>query len=505
MHQTSRFYPFAMDKIWLLIICLTAFRLVFIGFAPVTEQEVYYWLYSQNLDYSYVDHPPMVGISIFLGTYLFGDNGFGIKFMAVVWSLLTNTLLYITARRAASELSELESKDIAFTAVVLYNLALFVHLFAIIQQPDSALLFFWLAVLYFIQEFQITRRSRNFIYAGVALGLGLLTKYTVVAILPGIFIALLLNPRTRRSLLTVYPYLAVIIAFILFSPVIYWNYQHEWISFDMQFSQRGQKATSPNSLHYRYLLQLIGTQLAMLSPLLFVLFIKCCSRLASQWRRYSAVHLYFLSGAFLILGFTLISLTSKVKLHWLLPGYLGIILAIAFMFKEFLLSKSKWVSRGAWFSIILIVLCHGLLAFPGFQVFQVNSWSGWKHFTGQVLDLQDSLGGQKNVFIFTNSHKTAAYITFYSPDHQRTYAHNAIGVFAKQFDVWGVPENLRGKTGIYVSSRPKLNPAEKVLVARYFDKVSFARKFSYSLFSVGDKPTRDIYCYIGTNYSLDPK
>lgn len=493
------------DRAWLLIAGLTVFRLVFIAFAPVTSQEAYYWLYSRSLDLSYADHPPMIGLSIFVGTFLFGDNAFGIKFMAVVWSFLTNVLLYITARRALVELSPEQRANTAFCALVIYNLTLFAHAFAVIQQPDSALLFFWLAVLYFVQEFQRTQRGTCFLYAGIALGASLLCKYTAVAILPGIFVAMLLTAQQRRALLSVYPYAAVVLAVLIFLPVLYWNANHEWISFTMQFSHRGQEAASGGGLHIRYFLQLLATQLAMLTPLVFVLFVKSCFTLSKRWRDFPGVHLYFLSGAFLIFGFVLISFTSKVKLHWLLPAYSGAILAIAYLYRGTGLWASVWVRRGAVFSLVLIVCCHLLLVIPGFQIFQVNSWSGWHQFTREVTDLQESLGGRDKVFLFADSHKTAAYLTFYSEGHQPAYAQNIIGGFAKQFSVWELPAGLQGKSGLYVSSRAQLMPDERTLMEAHFDQVSEVAKFEYPLISIGDPPVRAIYCFLGTRYHRKPR
>lgn len=488
----------------MLIIGLTLFRLIYIGFAPVTAQEAYYWLYSQHLALSYVDHPPLVGYSILLGTTLFGDNSYGIKFMAVIWSLLTNILLYRTARRALAGHPDSEAKNTTFLAVVLFNLTLFANIFAVIQQPDPALLFFWLLVLYFIQEFRITVQPRNFIFAGIALGFGLLCKYTAVAILPGILIALLLDKALRRSLLTPYPYVAMVVAAVVFLPVVIWNWQHDWVSFAMQFSQRAKEATGGRSIHIGYFLQLIATQLAMLSPLVFVLFVKSCITMSSEWRTQRPARLHFLSGVFLIIGFTLISLTSKVKFHWLLPGYLGAIIAIALLSGSSPF-RSKWFSRGAWLSIGLVAAFYVLFLVPGFQIVQVNNWSGWKAFTHQIVELQEKLGGKNKVFIFTDSHKTAAYVTLYSPTHQRAYAHDIVGSFAKQLSMWKLPRALNGMDGLYVTTEPQLSPPARKLLGRYFDEVTLAATFSYPLLAIGDDSTRRIYCFLAKNYRIKPR
>ncbi len=493
-------------QVWSFIVGLTLFRLVYITLAPVTSQEVYYWLYSKHPALAYVDHPPMIAVSIFIGTWAFGDSGFGIKFMGALWSLLTNMFLYLTVVRGLSKTSgkNENAEQLGLLAVLLYNLTLFAHAFAVIQQPDAALLFFWLLVVFFVQEFQLTGRLRYLIYAGIALGFGMLCKYTAVALLPGILVALLLTSGGRQSLLTPYPWLALVCAALIFSPVIYWNWNHDWASFDMQFNDRGGEIASQRSIRFKYFVQLMGTQLAMLTPLVFILLIQFYYRIATRWREHPQAHLYFLSGLFLIAGFVLISFTSKVKVHWLLPGYLGVVLGIVIVFRFELSFKSPWIRRGAWFSALLIGLCHVLFLIPGFQIFQVNSWSGWRDLTAKVERLQEQLGGRDQVFLFADSHKTAAYLTFYTKDHQRTYAENIFGQFAKQFNVWGIPKSLQGKNALYVTSTADLSIGEAEALGKYFDQLTQVAKFSYPLISVGDEPARDVYCYLGAHYHYKP-
>ncbi len=360
-------------------------------------------------------------------------------------------------------------------------------------------------MIFWVQEFQLTGKAIYLIYAGIGLGLGMLSKYTAVALLPGILLALLLTDSGRRSLLSPYPWVAVGLAAIVFSPVVFWNAGHEWVSFQMQFHDRGDEIASQTKIQFKYFFQLLGTQLAMLMPLVFVLLIRFYYRMAARWRECPQAHFYCLSGVFLIVGFVLISFTTKVKVHWLLPGYLGVVLGIVVVFGSSLSFRSTWIKLGTGFSLALIGLCHSLFLVPGFQIFQVNSWSGWPELTAQVVALQRELGGPDRVFLFADSHKTAAYLTFYSADHKRTYAQNIFGEFAKQFSVWGRPESLQRKKGLFVSSRPELSDGENRQLEKYFDKVTKVAKFTYPLISVGDKPTRDVYCYLGTGYRLRPR
>ncbi len=127
-------------QVWYFIAALTGFRLIYSYFLPLIPQEAYYWYYIQYPDWSYFDHPPMAAYSIGLGTWLFGDNFFGVKFMAVIWGALTNLFLYLTTIAAAEHFwpqSKERKTDLGMAALVLYNLTVFAHLYALVSVPDN--------------------------------------------------------------------------------------------------------------------------------------------------------------------------------------------------------------------------------------------------------------------------------------------------------------------------------------------------------------------------------
>ena len=136
---------------------LTLFRLIYIHFLPIIPQEAYYWYYAQYPALSYFDHPPMAAYSIWLGTKIFGHISLGVKFMAVIWSLLTNIVLFKTVQRASD--GKEDSLKLAFASVILYNLMIFAHFYSILMVPDNPLIFFWLLSIYFFQEILLTEKK----------------------------------------------------------------------------------------------------------------------------------------------------------------------------------------------------------------------------------------------------------------------------------------------------------------------------------------------------------
>ena len=479
---------------------LTLFRLIYIFFLPLIPQEAYYWYYAQYPALSYFDHPPMAAYSIWLGTHLFGDTAFGVKFMAVIWGALTNLFLFLTIRRTAAHLGKAEPAKLAFYGVVLYNLTVFAYLYCMLIVPDTPLLFFWMLSLYFFQEALLSEKGIYWIYTGIAMGLGFISKYTIVGLLPAFFFVLLLKKDLRHHLRSPWPYLGFILMLVLMIPVVYWNYEHHWASFGFQFSER---AAHVKRFQTKYIFQLIGSQMALLTPLLFVLLIALFAKIKTLYQNHFWIFNLFFSGLFIILGFTLISLRSLVKMNWLLPGYLGVIAAAALLYTPNMQLNSVWKKIGVYFSVFLILVAHLLQIIPNVPIAEGNTWSGWQDASQKIYRLQQEFGGQKKCFIFANSYKSASLLKFYLPDQQNTYAQNIYGRPALQFDIWGTPDSLQGKDALYVFTDRREYKNDLKYIRPYFESVEPLKEFEYTF--NGKIHVRTIYCYYAKNYRLAQK
>ncbi len=478
---------------------LTLFRLFYLLFIPITPQEAYYWYYIQYPALSYFDHPPMAAYSIGLGTLIFGDTVFGVKFMAVLWFAGINFLFLATAYRLLTmvipELSKEKIIFFSFAGLIFFNLTIFAHLYSILTVPDTPLLFFWLLSIYLFLRLLQTGQKRWWIFLGISLGLGLLSKYTMIALLPGLFAALLLKKEWRRWLATPYPYLALLIMVLVFSPVIIWNAQHHWASFGFQFSERASKLKPFTT---KYVVQLFFSQLFMLTPLVFIAlfwFVKKVIRhkLKPEW-----VGMLFFTGFFIVGGFLYISLKSLVKMNWLLPGYLGWILGVIVLFVQSKRTFTQWMRRGVYFSLFLLLLAYSIQIIPNIPLGEGNTWSGWQDAAHKIHQLQQQMGGKKKVFIFANSYKSASLLKFYLPDHQDTYAQNIYQRPALQFDIWGTPDTLKGKNALYVFDDRHEYKNDLKFVKQYFDSLYLKQKFEYRFLNRWH--TRTIYCYEARHY-----
>jgi len=206
-------------------------RLVYCGQVELLPEEAYYWNYSQHLDIGYLDHPPMVAWLIWLGTAAFGNSAFGVRIGALCCGIIASVFAYRLTKHLFDEPS-------ALVAAVLMQALPFFFMSGLLMTPDAPLTAAWAASLYFLERALLATRSSAWWWAGVCLGFGLLSKYSIGLLAPAVLIFMLLDPRSRRLLVQWRPYAAALLALAIFSPTILWNARHEWVSFAFQTSRR---------------------------------------------------------------------------------------------------------------------------------------------------------------------------------------------------------------------------------------------------------------------------
>ena len=442
-------------------------RLAFMSAVDLLPEEAYYWNYAQHLDFGYLDHPPMVAWLIWLGTSVFGDTEFGVRLGAVVCWLIAAFFSFKLA-------SNLYGKTAAFIALLLLSALPFFFAMGLLMMPDAPLTAAWAGSLYFLERATLGEDRKAWTGAGICIGLGLLSKYTIALLAPATLIFLLLDTRSRRSLSTPWPYVAVLIATLLFSPVIAWNAMHEWASFAFQSARRLAESTE-FSLHV-----LIGSILVLITPVGFFAVLTAFTpssgslsafhRHFDRKRAFIAVHT--LIPLFLFAGF---SVFHQVKLNWTGPLWLAVLPAVAHaIIVEGRTAHSKLASRNyrAWgMTVGIAVLMYGAslhymaLGLPGvgypesFRALPI----AWQEFGESVEQIEDGVEhsvGSEPVLVGMDKYNLAALVAFYgvgeSDSIHDTVGRRLFGLDSLMFDYW-MPEAINnGRPVIMFSLTPEL-------------------------------------------------
>jgi dolichol-phosphate mannosyltransferase len=206
-------------------------RLAYLGLPELMEQEAYYWAYAQHPSLSYLDHPPLVALLVWLGTVLVGTTEFGVRIGAFICWFVTAFFVHRLTVRVCG-------RSAALGALLLVGILPFYFGIGLMMTPDAPLHAAWAALLYFLYRALVENRSEAWLGVGFSLGLGLLSKYTIVLLGPAACCFMLIDRRARRWFFRGEPLGALLLALVLFLPVLIWNYQHDWASFLFQSQQR---------------------------------------------------------------------------------------------------------------------------------------------------------------------------------------------------------------------------------------------------------------------------
>jgi 4-amino-4-deoxy-L-arabinose transferase-like glycosyltransferase len=180
-------------------------------------------------------------------------------------------------------------------------------------------------VLFGLAKVLETGRGIWWLAVGAAVGAALLSKYTALFFGLAILIWLLAVPKLRHWFASPWPYLGGIVAFAIFSPVILWNAEHHWVSFAKQFGR-----ARIEDFHPVFIAELIPTQIAFATPLVFILGAMGLHALA--WRKVGASASRVLINTMfwtIVAYFAWHSLHARVEANWFAPVYPAFVVAAA--------------------------------------------------------------------------------------------------------------------------------------------------------------------------------
>lgn len=332
----------------------TLFRLYLAAFTGLSVGESYYWRGAQFLQLSYFDQPPLFFWLSGLTIRLLDISNFALRLPAVLLFAGTSHLLYQIGER-------LFSAKTGLVALILLNIS-FVFTIPVASwfQPDAPLMFFWLLTTWgLIQVFFQKESNRStmkwWLFIGIALGFTTLSKYHALFFMASTFLFVVINPNQRKWLRHPGPYLALLITAIMLTPVLLWNADHQWVSFNFQGSRAG-----GYQVDFYRLLRSIGGQMAWIAPWIWVpLIMTLIKTIRSSDQKESFL---FWLAILPIAFFTLIAPFARIgfHFHWQAPGYLVAFLLlgneVVRKLDDDLLSTRRWLRSSIAITLIFTLL-----------------------------------------------------------------------------------------------------------------------------------------------------
>lgn len=278
-------------------------------------------------------------------------------------------------------------------AAVLLNSTLMLGAGAVIMTPDTPLIFFWTLGMWAMARLVATGQERWWLAAGLAAGLAMDSKYTGALFLAavGAWVLLLCGRRghvagqhdpgfpDRCWMTRPLPYLGLALALTAFLPTLWWNAGHGWASL---MKQGGRTGDWHPARAWQFLGELLGGQIGLATPLIFLLMLVGTARLTRRWRDPGAA----LVAALVIVPavvFLQHALGDRVQANWPCVLYPAASIAAA--------SLSPTIRAGQWWrpaavlglgltGLVYVQASLAVLPLPGtldVVAMRLGGWSGW--------------------------------------------------------------------------------------------------------------------------------
>ncbi len=422
-------------------------RLVLAAAVPLFPDETYYWAWSRQLAPGYFDHPAGIAFMIRLGTELFGATRLGVRLPVVLAGFAASFAVVATARRLSGDTAALRAALI-MACMPMAGAGL------LLATPDAPLLFAGAWCLYFVVralEHSVGSRAAWgwWIAAGLALGVGMDSKYTAVLIPFGLLVALLVVRQTRPSLAWPEPYVGGVLGLVLFLPVVTWNARHGWDSFAFQLHHG---LGSPRGDALAHEAGLLGGQLGLVSPILFVLMV-----IAALWAIHTAwsqddaradargprdARRSVLAVVALVIPgfFAVTALFRHVEPNWPAPAYIAatVVLATHTGGRRW----RRWLGRGLVLGGALVGLVYVQALYPVLPIPPRRDPIGRAFGYARLSDVAresrrmvEDRGATGHVWIASDTYETASELTYHLEGHPRVFSINLQGR-PNQYDLW---------------------------------------------------------------------
>ncbi len=506
-----------------------AFRGLVAAYLPPGFDEAYYYLYTLHLNWSYFDHPPLVALTTGFGPWLTGAvSPFTIRLGPLLLYAGTLIFLYLTSLKLFTQRAALLTLAIA-TLIPIFQVG-----FGVLTLPDSPLMFFWSACLYWaaceffdqqerdqptdqycsvkknyrLKQVGEEEKSKSLQYqptyrlaiVGGLVGLACLGKYHGFVLGLGLVCFCLLSDRHRRALISPWTALGCGLFVAILSPVLLWNAQHGWISFAYQSSRAA--STEEYQLTQVLTTWLVGVACLFPSfglPIWWVIVSTSKTAIAKFFAAKSMASQLWSKGLLilcvslpLILGLTYVSGYQPVLPTWQMPGFWGITLLLGYQAAKWQQCAPRAVWRwlaGSGLTVILILLVALVHISAGsLQKPSTNAWFGGflpieTDPSTQTIDIRQLRQGfiespelsqalRNADFIFTNQIFLAGQVAM----ALTPLASIPITCFSEDlrgFAFWSEPDAWLGKDGLYITSERFEDEANNLGIYReYFQSIS---------------------------------
>lgn len=396
--------------IWLIINILQGI------FTELTNREAYYWFTAvqRGLQTGYFDHPPMLGVLVWLGVNLFGDTELGVRFFTI---LLQPIYLFLFWQVVRTPLSNWRS---ALTYLLTAFSIPLLQLYGWVATPDAPMMLATVLFLYCYKRFLADQSRLNTLYIALCTALLVYSEYQ------GVLVVGLVIASNYKLLFRWKVWVALGFALLLFTPHIVWQYEHDWVTFRHHLSGGGYEFSLGNL--FNSFINLILT----FNPIIFVPFTLFFVKLGFKSELWRAMQ-YMGIGFFVL--FLLGSTRGYTQPQWAIPAVFTMLFIVtraaerSVKFHRYILKQGMIIGT-LWIAARVFAMCYAGYQIP-LEIFGNKS---------KYTILADKMDGKP--LIFDGDHTQASKYNFYT--HSMAYSMPSIYKGSSEYEFMDFDETFGG-------------------------------------------------------------
>ena len=482
-----KFSVFSKDAIiyFLIFFFILFLKSIFVfGSGPLPD-EAYYWLWSKNPDYSYYDHPPLSTWLQGLLSGLISSKQIQIRIVPLITFFVILLLnLHWMKLVGKNNPSEKLKNSVLLVSVPIYSI------FLTVSFPDHLLiLLIFLSGLFFykfIDAYQQERHNYIYWYLSVsAFSFACLAKYNAIFFGVSVFIFLIIKKDFRKILLSAHFLIALFIFFLAQFPVVFWNIQNNYASFNFNLNSRLDFSFSWG-VFLKNLVTFIFSVAFAVSPLLFFNILNIKKIAASKTPNKNFVDFCYIVF-FVTFGFCFIlSAYTSVLYYWSTVAFI--------LFSPFLssmITRRVDILLHSLFGVLTMVFLlinstlYPLASFWGRVDRETAILYGWKNITSIIYDI--GVEQKLNKVVFTD-YRLASLYSFHSENY------NTDAIMEKrdtQFDIWRKNKKYKTEKSLIIADEnfPIHNKIYEI-----YSEIKFVRFINIF---IDEKKIKTYHVYIG--------
>jgi 4-amino-4-deoxy-L-arabinose transferase-like glycosyltransferase len=401
---------------------------------------------ARHLAWGYVAYPPLTPFLARVALELFGTSLVGFRFFAV----LAQSIAMVMAGLMARELGGSRwAQIVTALATAISPMALCMGTMMQYISPDFL---WWVLSAYCMIRLLKSDNPRWWLGIGVAIGLGMLTKYTIVFWVAGIIASVLLTPA-RRYLANRWLWAGASLSFLIFLPNLFWQFRHDFVS--LEFLQRIHARDIEIGRTEGFLAQqfYVSANVMVLPLWLTGLWFYFFSREGARWRPLG----WMFVTPLLLMFF------ARGRFYYMAPAFPMLLAAGSVVWERWLSSRRRRFNlagqRLTWLSLGVGAVLAGALMLPiapiNSKLWKVNSkihdnfseQIGWPELVKSVSDIYRALpeSERARTAILVGNYGEAGAIDLYGP-------------------AYGLPRAISGINSYWSRGYGKEEPATVVLV-----------------------------------------